>query len=328
MTTFRTSAVPLLLAILASCDAQDHTIAQTEFAVVDSAPARDRRNASVVGEDRQYVVDTLVLPSTPKELQEFSFDLDDNNIVGNQLGTVFRSLKTLSGIDLQPDINNALKTDKLVVLVNARSESIEAAKQAGTWVFVGEKNDTGKFSVTKTSKNPLLPGAVVDREFDGGPGNVALPLPLAPGTAAVEVPLIGARVRFTFGENDNLENGVLAGGISVDDVQKILLPAWHKSFASVIAKDCTGTFPACCAPNSTGGKILDFLNTDDDCTLSLEEFQSHTLIKQLFGADLDLLNGKEFGPNQDKILDSVSLGVSFTAKKATFDLPPDLRGRE
>ena len=83
-----------------------------------------------------------------------------------------------------------------------------------------------------------------------------------------------------------------------------------------------GSGETCCTPDSTGELLYDLFDTDGSCDVSLTEFEENNLIATLLSPDLDLLDADgNFNPNDDGVLDSLSLGIGFSATTADF-LPP------
>jgi hypothetical protein len=315
--------------------------------VAVSACGGEDANGPVVGDDSQYVVSSILLPATPQELTQFSHDFYNNKTYPNQIGTALRSVNVLGKVDLQPQLNKAVAIGEVVLLINARTQSQVSAKNSGSWLFLGDNDQitppactdpedltscskhldgNGVFTLSATSPlDSLLRGKVQAGTFAGGPGEVILPLSLSPDAPPLELHLVGAHTKFSFDAND-LVQGSLAGGIPTEEMNTVVLPGVHQLVSTIIARDCQGPGPgeSCCMANSTGSKVLEFLNTDSDCMVTEAEFTGHQLIRQLLGPDVDLMNGSEYGPNKDKVLDAVSIGLGFTAVKASFDLPADL----
>lgn len=67
---------------------------------------------------------------------------------------------------------------------------------------------------------------------------------------------------------------------------------------------------------------IDLYDGDGDCHVSASEIRAGRDSLLLFAPDLDLLDAQgNYAPNQDGVVDSISLGLRFTAVRATFDTP-------
>jgi hypothetical protein len=77
-----------------------------------------------------------------------------------------------------------------------------------------------------------------------------------------------------------------------------------------------------CTAGSAGEFILNLFDTDDDCSVSVEELQNSDLVASILNPDLDLLDeAGNYNPGVDGIADSLSLGLGFSATTAVFTPP-------
>jgi len=108
-------------------------------------------------------------------------------------------------------------------------------------------------------------------------------------------------------------NGKLGGGVTVDEFRSKLLPAIVDGLNGIIKTD-----PAMSAP------ILQFLDSDHNGTISIQELENNPLLMAAISPDLDLLDASgKFNPGQDGVKDSYSAGLGFTCVPATFTAPGD-----
>ncbi len=332
MRLFKLAALPCLLSI-AACGGGGET---------------GETSGPLEGEDSQYVVNQILLPTTNDELRAYSHDLDNDKNIGNKIGAALKAVKERGNVDLQVQLDKAVNTAEVVLLVNARASSKTSAKNSGSWLLIGDKaqikpapcvdpnnvatcgkhlTGSGTFAVdADLPTDALLRGKVVNGTFEGGPGDVVLPLSLSADAAPIPLHLTGAHTRFTFDAGGGLVGGMLAGGITVAEMDQTVLPAVYQLVASLIARDCTGGPGNCCTANSTGGSLLGILDpADDDCEVTEEQFKNQPIIKGLLGPDLNLFNGEAYDPGVDNTLDAVSIGLGFTAVPGSFSLPANLR---
>jgi len=87
--------------------------------------------------------------------------------------------------------------------------------------------------------------------------------------------------------------------------------------ADLAAQDCSGGDP-CCVPESSGAALIELFDTDADCVLSVQELADSNLLSMLLRSDVDLLDDAgRFAPGTDGVLDSIALGLGFTAVHAS-----------
>jgi len=294
---------------------------------------------AIEGDDFQYVLDTLVLPTNEEEAHALAFDLNGNGMTDNQLGLTLAVLKTLK-VDLQPVAESAIARGELALLLNVRATSLATSAVAGLWALFGalpmpppcgdvnEESTCGRhlqgdgsFQIAANSpRNALLTGSVSESAFLGGPGTVDIQLPIGDGEP-VSFELVAARVSADMSLG-NLTGGILGGAITEDELHATLFPAIHHFVVELTEEDCTGTEAPCCDPGSTGKTLMSLIDENKDCAISLEEFRANPQIQQLFPLDVDLFNeAGELAPGEDGIRDSLSFGIGFSAARASFPAP-------
>jgi hypothetical protein len=177
----------------------------------------------------------------------------------------------------------------------------------------------GTFAIDTNSPNDVaLAGKIVGGTFTGGPGNLSLQIALG-GTTAIQLDLIGAKAKASGITADNIgtisgttvSGGIVfAGAITKDDIDNKVIPAVQTQLGPTIMKDCTMPTmpPGCgCTDGSTGKTILGLFDTNHDCTVSVDEIKSNSLIMSLLAPDVTV-DGKM----------ALSLGIKALAEKATF----------
>ncbi len=290
----------------------------------------------IEGTDFQYVVSQLVLPADEASANALGSDIDKDGLPDNKLGQTLVILKMLN-LDLQPVADKALAKGELTLLLNLRTPSLEDAALAGLWALFGAPADPhacenpddlltcgqhlkggAAFSILRESPtDQFLPGALAGGSFSGGPGQVSVALPLSSGELfAFQMTSAESRFQAT---SRGLMDGVLGGAITREELDTNVLPGVHQFLESLVTRDCGGSPPNCCQANTTGKTIVQFLDDNKDCKVSLNEFRENSIIQEMFKPDLDLYDADgKFAPNVDRVKDSLSFGLGFAAVNASF----------
>lgn len=273
---------------------------------------------------RTYVIDSLSQPQTSGEAAEVGVDLDGDGTVDNQLGQALASLMAATGGDARGDLDEVVARGEVLLLIEARSASFSGDGLAEGRVLLGESpspmpcatpedlvcgahlSGAGTFGVI-TPAGPLTEGTLASGRLAFGPGDAWIAVSLLGETALV--PIAWAQVRARLGAEE-LDQGILAGAITDDDVDTAVLPALHAGAAAIVARDCDG---GPCPSGSEGEAMLGLFDTDDDGDITLEEVRANGLLASLLAPDLDL--------DGDGTNDALSIGVGFTAVGATFSSP-------
>ena len=252
------------------------------------------------------------------------------------------------GVVLLIDENGADLTnnDCAGVTISSGKTTTMAPKFDGTDTFTVDPAFTGglfkgKFSGgTFTSNSPVTTTQ---------PTTVTVQLPLVAGSDPVKLTVIGARIQFKR-NGDGLMNGVINGAIKNTDVQTDVIPSVAKLLSDNIAKDPTSS------TNKQIASIFDTGGGDDgsgckstkvcgsaaagsptcknpaapvgdgqcadacDTKIGVCEVQNNNIIKNVLSADVQMFDDAgNYKPNPARTKkDSLSLGLSFTAVKASF----------
>jgi hypothetical protein len=297
------------------------------------------------GVHTKYVVDTLSLPSTPDQANQYGLNIDgdDAGRVDNALGRILAALGTAaSDLDLQGNVDEQVNNGGLILLSSMQATDLNVSKGAGMWIYQGDNPDKAPckspedaicgshldgataFDIAADSRrDAVIGGDIVNAHFNGGPGSVTIQLALVGGAPPITFNMIGARA--DVGVNpDSMDAGRLGGAITEEELQSNVLPGIHSALIASSAGDCTGEAPECCTPGSSGELIMDLFDTDGSCEVTLEEFRNNSLIASLLAPDVDLLDETgAFNPRQDGVDDSLSLGIGFSAVGATFRVPTE-----
>lgn len=291
-----------------------------------------------------YVVSTVDVPTTASEAIALGLDVDgDSNAQpDNALGTILSTLATQGDVDLQETITESVDSGALLLLASMQSTSLLNASGAGLYFFEGanpsvtpcaDMMDTdcrrhlqgdASFDLSAgATLDEVVVGMILAGRFTGGPGNVTVTLTLIEGGAPLPLELIGARARIEQVSETGLVSGVLGGAITEAELDATVLPGIKDLIDVTLARDCPSATPPCCTENTTGEVLVSLFDTDDSCSVTVEEIRTNDLIANLLAPDLDLLDGDgRFVPNDDGEPDSLSVGIGFEAVPATF-VPPE-----
>ena len=275
----------------------------------------------------RYVVSQLRVPTTNNQAREFGLDLNGDAVVDNQMGMV---IATLAGQGFMAQTATTASVDKgsILMLPELRSDSLTQSTLPATLaVFKGanpmpaacagaadttcKKHLTGtaSFQIAADSSRDVLTGAVVGGVFTAGPGHLRLIANIA-GTNPVALDLVGARVKLTMLADGSIGSGILAGGITMADMNGKVYPEIQASAMAAVTRDCTNPAAAdCgCGGSSEGKTWLGLLDTaPKNCAISVDEVKNNGLLQSLFAPDVTL-EGQQ----------ALSIGVSISTVGAKF----------
>jgi hypothetical protein len=281
------------------------------------------------GEHYGYVVATVDPRATNK------LDIDGNGSSENKLGDLV-GLLTAGGFKVQEAIDEAVLTGAALLLVDVQTTSFSGASSAGVAFYLGDSATampapctdttmittcgkhlagTGSFSIAASSpRDTQLPGPLTGGTLKAGPGELAIQIALT--GAPIVVNLIGARAQISSVTADGIGKGVVGGAISLTELNNNVLPAIEGQLDAVVLRDCGPlagrTGDTCnCTAGSTGLAVLrgtpPFDYSPADCDVSLDEIKNNTVVAPSLKSDVTV-DG----------MPGISVGLGFTAKKATF----------
>lgn len=301
--------------------------------------------------DRTFVVDSLIVPATSAEaLTAYGLDIDgkENDAdrgVDNALGRTFATLSAMVGIDIASAVTAGVDNGSILLLASVSSADLTAADDAAIALYLGANpnpaacdgpgDETCRNHLEGSASFEISPDSPTDTVFGGSiengsfamgvddaPGELTLPFPALDGSAPIPVRLVGARISVATVNETELVDGILGGAVPLEDFEETILPSFHQGLAATVATDCTGTAPDCCTADSAGEDVLGLFDTNADCAVSFEEFRGNFLISLLINPDVDLFDDTgAYNPNSDGVLDSLSLGLGFSATTGTFEVP-------
>lgn len=292
------------------------------------------------GEHYAYVANKILVPTTNTQAREYGLDLNKDGTVDNQLGMVLSTLGSM-GFDIQTTIDKSVAEGSIILLVDFQTKDFMNTTAAGIQVFLGDNempaacnaNETynemtkmgcgrhlvpnSMFSIAANSpQNASLGGKTVNGTFNGGPGDLSLQIALG-GTDAIQLNLIGARAKASAISAESIGSGtsggvVFGGAITKEDIDTKVIPQIQMQLGPIITRDCPAAMPTTCTcmDNSTGKTILGLFDSNKDCTVSVDEIKTNSLIVSLLSPDVTI-DGKM----------ALSLGIKATAVKAQYTLP-------
>lgn len=308
--------------------------------MVDSGPA-----VCTPEGDHTYVVNKVNIPLSPAEAEvTYGFDLDGDESPENTVGRTLANLGSVLNIDVVGAVDGAINDGSAILLLNVQSADLTNASCAGVSVYLGDNasptpcaddqdtvcsrhlDGSGSFDIsTNSPTDARVTGRIVSGSFalgpDDAPGTVTIELPVIAGTPPLRLTLIGARIEIGQVSDTGLMEGRLGGAVPLEDVESSVLPTIHALVEGIIATDCTGAAPNCCAdPESQGAQILGLFDENNDCQVPQEELRANSIISTLLDPDIDLIDDASgtYAPNVDGADDSLSLGIGFTATTGTF----------
>ncbi len=293
-------------------------------------------------EEHGFVISQMTIPASATEANALALDLDGDSNTDNAFGALLGNLATTTDIEFQSATDEQVARGTVIQLIGIDAPSLQTATTSHACTYTGESPSTnpctdpsdlqtcGQHLLGSTSFNidgatPLaqaVAGTISNDRFDPPLGPtppaaffIALSLP---GVPPLILPLAAARISVST-SIDSLTGGILAGALSEDTVDTLVLPAMRDSFAALAARDCAPDGNGCnCQDGSAGSSVLNFFDADGDCAIPLGEFSSNSLVDStLRNPDLDLLDAQN-NPGTDGVPDHLSVGLGFTAASATF----------
>jgi hypothetical protein len=335
MRTTRGVVLFLALAATGGCGGPDPLPADPDAMVrPDAAPKLP------VGPHHPFVIDSIAIPVSNAEAQIMGLDVDGNGDVDNQLGAIVALLEA-NGADINLTVRQQIDRGELIHLADLQATAFDTADDSALYIWKGANpvppaclddldtvcrrhlDGNGSFDVaTPDPEDAMIFGGITGGHYSGSRGVIVLEVPLFVSDTALTLQLIDARAEVDVAETA-LTTGKLAGAVTDRYIQDSLIPQLETVFAALTDRDCAGVDPDCCIPDSDGDIVVGLFDTDGSCTISLTELQDSVLLDSLLAPDVDILD-EEGLSGSDGVLDSLSLGVGFTAIPATFEIPAGL----
>jgi hypothetical protein len=294
----------------------------------------------------KYVANALTVPM---DRMQFGMDLNGDGKVDNQLGNIIGALSA-NNLNTQDGVDQAVCKGSVILLVTQTSADATYQQDdgAGALVQVGkpmtgymdtngnmkcDSADTGipKFDGTDTfTQDTTFAGAQFAGRISNGlyssnspvttthPVTVSLQLPLVSGATPVQLTIVGAHIQFRE-TSGKIMSGQINGAIKSSDVMNTIIPNVAMLLNSRVTANPTG---------STEKQILQIF--DIGCTgmpqlkgdgmIATCEVSDNSIIKNVLNPDVQMFDSAgNYHPNAANTnKDSLSLGLGFTAVKATF----------
>jgi hypothetical protein len=294
------------------------TIFSPDDAPPDSPPS--------MGNHAHYVVDSVTVPTNTAQAHQYGLDLNNDGTVDNKLGGVLAVFGGM-GFDPQPSVNDAVNKGQILMLADLQTTDFTTATAAGFTLYIGQNphpapcssstdttcrhhlQGTGTFDAAASPRDSALVGDIASGTLLTTTTNGKLPVQVSFGGPPLTVELVGARAKVS-ATSTHITAGIIAGGVTVDDLNSKVFPALQTVLMTAVTNDCTHltTPPTCgCASGSQGEKIIGTFDANHDCMVSTAEITGNTLIQALFSPDL-VIGGKQ----------AISVGLGFTAVPGTY----------
>jgi len=280
------------------------------------------------------VANKIFVPTSSTESREYGLDLNGDGTVDNQLGATLAALKSQGGFDVQTTIDKSVNEGSIILLADFQTKDFTSSAAAGIQVFLGKNpmpapcngsadttcahhlDGTGSFDVDPSGPtNAALAGKIVAGTFTGGPGNLSLQIAIG-GTMPIQLDLIGAKVKATGISATGITSAIFAGAVTKNDIDTKIIPAIQPQLETTIMRDCNmlTSPPTCgCTSGSTGATILSFFDANKDCSVSLDELKTNSLVMSLLQPDVTI-DGQM----------ALSIGIKATTVNATYTVTGEM----
>jgi hypothetical protein len=251
------------------------------------------------------------------------FDLNGDHQVDNQLGKIVSAL-TGMGFDLPSAVSTSLTSGASVTLNSLRTTSLSNAKSASWLVLSGKPKahpgltGHGKFAVDRSVPSATkLSGRIKRGTFLGSGGTIPLRLGLIPGEPPIALKVVDAHLQ-AHCTASACTQAKLGGAITEKQVNSTIMPGLADFLTATVAQTCSAASPTTCS--TTAQTIISLFDTNHDYVISTSEVKNNNIVGSLFLPDLDLFKANGHRGTDGKA-DSLSLGLGFTAVKASFKQP-------
>ena len=261
---------------------------------------------------RNYVANTIHLPTTNAEALSYAIDVDGDDAPDNQLGKVFAALAS-QGLVFSDWTNAAVASGSIVHRIDVQSADRAFANDPGahaTWcigaplpmppLFDGT-DDTVCTDTSGIFVAALSAGSFTSPEPAITPNPVSLDFKLAIASVNISLPVLNARLAFTIDAAGNMPFGQINGSIPHDSIPNYFLPAFAQACNASIQSEPASDFSiACLQLFDTGcSGVPEYAG---DGNIEVCEMTENALLQTLFAPDVQV-DG----------VDAISVGFRFTA---------------
>lgn len=277
---------------------------------------------------RGHAVDVLDLPNSNPEVSAYAIDLDGDGNAENQFGSVLVVLASNLDTDLATAVQGEVVAGRIVHLVELRSSDPAFANDAAavaTW-YTGlataapplfDGSDTFRYDPAADPARfvaPLVAGSFVSANPATTTAPVYLSVKIQIGNYTIELPLQGARLKFTATATD-LVQGQVNGSISSEEIDGVFVPTLATAFDDAVQAD----------PNSSRSmQLLQLFDTSPtDGRISVNEVRTQPVMQSILAPDVDIRDAQgNYAPNPANTgADALSFGFGFTAVASQTLLP-------
>ena len=288
-----------------------------------------------------YVLSALSVPESATESQVLALDIDGDGSKDNALGGLLGALSSSAGLGTQAVNNEQVDSGSFIQLFSLETTVLTDASSAHVCTYRGASPSiqpctdlddpntcgqhlagTASFSIAvDTPATTAVAGSIASGDFfspSSATSTTAFVALSLFDVTPVVLPLFSARITAETSAS-GLMSGSIGGGLSEATVDNVFIPALALSIQGRIENDCTPVGMACgCVSESAGESLLNFFDTNSDCSVPAEELLANSLIgATLRNPDTDLLDSAG-NPGQDGVLDHLSASFGFSAVSATF----------
>lgn len=295
----------------------------------------------------QYVLNKLLVPTTASQVGQFSIDLNGDGTADNSIGTAFAALSNFGfdiqtaldksllsgGIIILADVETAdfnnvdaarirlfLGDKPTPAACNGPGDVVSCTNaKPATCTGCGHHLINGMLSIAANSPHhPAITGNIAEGTFIGGPGRITILISLSDATP-IQFDLVEARIKASgltesvigsVAGSTGLPGIILAGALKQDSVDNVIFPGITAQIAETITRECTmpASPPGCGCPSGSAGKgIIDALDKDDNCVVSVSEVKP--IAQAVLQPDLTIDGSAAY-----------SFGVRASAAKASFSV--------
>jgi hypothetical protein len=268
----------------------------------------------------QLATNNLTLPTTSAQ---YAIDLNGDGQPDNALGKIVASFTT-TGLMPQMAVTAAVTAGSDTYLIEEQSSDPTQQSAAGAGVTLAlatrpasppKYDGTDTFTVSSSDTPSQFLGNISNGVFTSNdpatataPVQVTLSLSFIAGQPPLILPVTAGYVQLT--NTNGVVSGQIDGAIKQTDVNITLLPAFAQLMNTEYNDPST--------PAQTRQTLATF-DTDDNGMITVAELMNNPIIESVFAADVQLFQNGAYAPNPaNTAKDSLSLGLAFTAVKASF----------
>ena len=301
------------------------------------------------GNTAKYAANAVMVPM---QRQDYAIDLNGDGKLDNQLGNIIGALSS-NGLNVQDGVNTAVTGGSLVLLLSTNSSDATFTSDtcAASVVNVGKAtamapkfDGSDTFMVDTSQMAGNFAGPINSGKFSSAPPSttkmpvtLAIQLPLVSGAAPIPLSVVGAHLQYTK-SGTMITGGQLNGAIKNSVVQMNIIPGVATLLTNRLKADPTSSTnmqiasifdnggkadPACggtACQNPMFGDRPGMCAVSKDGIIDTCEVSTNNIIQNVLSPDVQMFDASgNYAPNPSNTTkDSLSLGLAFTAVKATF----------